>query len=53
MLLNLTRYGQSEIDAAQSEFHAYLTAHLEAKRAEPGEDLLSSLTTATTPTAGG
>ncbi|MCZ0975033.1 cytochrome P450 [Streptomyces albulus] len=47
MLLNLTRYGRDEIDTAQRDFHAYLTEHLEAKRAEPGEDLLSSLITAT------
>ncbi len=47
MLLNLTRYGQGEIETAQAEFHAYLAAHLDMKRAEPGEDLLSSLITAT------
>ncbi|MER7986888.1 cytochrome P450 [Streptomyces noursei] len=47
MLLNLTRYGRDEIDTAQRDFHAYLTEHLAAKRAEPGEDLLSSLITAT------
>ncbi|PVE09848.1 cytochrome P450 [Streptomyces scopuliridis] len=47
MMLNLTRYGQTEIDAAEAEFGAYLTAHLDMKRADPGEDLLSSLLTAT------
>ncbi|WP_326609201.1 cytochrome P450 [Streptomyces scopuliridis] len=47
VMLNLTRYGQTEIDAAEAEFGAYLTAHLDMKRADPGEDLLSSLLTAT------
>jgi cytochrome P450 len=42
-LLNLTRYTQAETDAAQAEFGAYLAAHVTAKRAEPGEDLLSEL----------
>ncbi|WP_217637714.1 cytochrome P450 [Actinopolyspora saharensis] len=46
-LLNLTRYGQDEIDAAQREFAAYMAGHVEAKRAEPGDDLLSALTTET------
>jgi cytochrome P450 len=46
-LLNLTRYSQAEIDAAQAEFGAYMTAHVADKRANPGEDLLSELTTAT------
>ncbi|WP_067175526.1 cytochrome P450 [Microtetraspora niveoalba] len=42
-LLNLTRYGQEEIDAAQAEFIGYMAAHVAAKRAEPGEDLISEL----------
>ncbi|NUW41924.1 cytochrome P450 [Nonomuraea rhodomycinica] len=42
-MLSLTRYTQAEIDAAQAEFDAYLAAHVGAKRAEPGEDLLSEL----------
>ncbi|MEU4704276.1 cytochrome P450 [Nonomuraea dietziae] len=42
-LLNLTRYGQAEIDAAQAEFVQYMSGHIAAKRAEPGEDLLSEL----------
>ncbi|MEV5536794.1 cytochrome P450 [Saccharopolyspora shandongensis] len=46
-LLNLTRYRQEEIDAAQTEFVAYMAAHVAAKRAEPGEDLLSELIAAT------
>ncbi|MGW0591053.1 cytochrome P450 [Streptosporangium sp. NPDC002607] len=44
-LLNLTRYTQAEIDAAQAEFVTYMAAHIAAKRAEPGEDLLSELIT--------
>ncbi|MEV0698915.1 cytochrome P450 [Saccharopolyspora sp. NPDC050389] len=46
-LLNLTRYEQAEIDAAQAEFVEYMAAHIAAKRAEPGEDLLSELITGT------
>ncbi|GAA0849831.1 cytochrome P450 [Streptosporangium amethystogenes subsp. fukuiense] len=46
-LLNLTRYTQEEIDEAQADFLKYMTAHVIAKRAEPGEDLLSELITGT------
>jgi cytochrome P450 len=46
-LLNLTRYTQAEIDAAQSAFVAYMTAHVAAMRANPGDDLISELITAT------
>lgn len=46
-LLNLTRYSQAQIDAAQGEFVQYMAAHIIAKRAEPGEDLLSELITNT------
>jgi len=42
-LLNLTRYEQSEIDAAGKDFTAYMVRHVKAKRANPGEDLLSEL----------
>ncbi|GAA3141862.1 cytochrome P450 [Nonomuraea roseoviolacea] len=42
-MLSMTRYTQAQIDAAQAEFDAYLAAHVGAKRAEPGEDLLSEL----------
>ncbi|MEU4832894.1 cytochrome P450 [Streptosporangium sp. NPDC023615] len=42
-MLSMTRFGQQEIDAAQEEFDAYLMTHVEAKRAEPGDDLLSEL----------
>ncbi|MCF6468321.1 cytochrome P450 [Nonomuraea sp. MG754425] len=44
-MLSMTRFTQEEIDTAQAEFDAYLMAHVEAKRAEPGEDLLSELAT--------
>jgi cytochrome P450 len=46
-LLNLTRYTQAQIDTAQAEFVQYMAAHIIAKRAEPGEDLLSELITNT------
>jgi cytochrome P450 len=42
-MLNLTRYTEDEISAAQAEFVAYMAAHVAAKRAEPGDDLLSEL----------
>ncbi len=46
-LLNLTRYTEAEIEAAQAEFVQYMAAHIAAKRARPGDDLLSELITAT------
>jgi len=46
-LLNLTRYTQAEIDAAQVEFVAYMADHIATKRETPGEDLLSELITST------
>ncbi|MEV6349062.1 cytochrome P450 [Actinoplanes sp. NPDC051851] len=42
-MLSLTRYGQAEIDAAQLEFGQYMWAHVEGRRAQPGEDLISEL----------
>ncbi|MDP9849581.1 cytochrome P450 [Streptosporangium lutulentum] len=42
-MLSMTRFTQEEIDAAQEEFTAYLVAHVETKRAEPGDDLISEL----------
>lgn len=42
-MLNLTRYTQAEMDVAHAEFVAYMRGHVEAKRAEPGNDLLSDL----------
>jgi cytochrome P450 len=50
-LLNLTRYTRDEIVAAQTEFLGYMQAHVRAKREQPGDDLLSELTTE--PTADG
>ncbi|MBN6057706.1 cytochrome P450 [Nonomuraea sp. RK-328] len=52
-LLNLTRYGKDEIEAAQAEFFQYMSDHLAAKRAEPGDDLLSELVAAGGPEDGG
>ncbi|WP_054055173.1 cytochrome P450 [Alloactinosynnema sp. L-07] len=40
-LLSMTRFTQAEIDAAQAEFGAYFAAHIAAKRANPGDDLIS------------
>ncbi len=45
-MLSMTRYTQQEIDEARAEFNHYMTAHIAAKRANPGEDLLSDLITA-------
>jgi cytochrome P450 len=42
-MLSMTQYTQQEIDAAQAEFTEYMRGHIEAKRAEPGDDLLSEL----------
>jgi cytochrome P450 len=46
-MLNLDRYTNDEVTQAQAEFHEYMTRHLDARRAEPGEDLLSELVTVT------
>ncbi|MFC7534103.1 cytochrome P450 [Actinoplanes sp. GCM10030250] len=43
-MLSLSRYKQDEIDAAMLEFGEFLWAHIEAKRANPGDDLISDLT---------
>jgi cytochrome P450 len=45
--LNLTRYTDAEVAAAQAEFVAFMTAHVAVVQKEPGADLLSELTTAT------
>ncbi|MFF0269327.1 cytochrome P450 [Kribbella sp. NPDC004536] len=45
--LNLTRYSAADMEAAHTEFAAYMAGHVEAKRAEPGTDLLSDLITGT------
>ncbi|NUW46964.1 cytochrome P450 [Nonomuraea rhodomycinica] len=52
-LLNLTRYGKEEVEAAQAEFFQYMSDHLAARRAAPGEDLLSELIAAGGPEEGG
>jgi cytochrome P450 len=43
VMLSMTRYTQAEFDAAQQEFGRYMGGHLAAKRAEPGDDILSAL----------
>jgi cytochrome P450 len=45
MLLSMTRFSQQEMTAAQMEFGQYMAGHIAAKRAEPGDDLLSALIT--------
>jgi cytochrome P450 len=52
-LLNLTRYETTEVNAAQAEFFQYMSDHLAAKRAEPGDDLLSELIAVGGPEDGG
>ena len=42
-MLSLTRYTQAQMTAAAAEFVEYMQGHIEAKRAEPGDDLLSDL----------
>ncbi|MFC4006243.1 cytochrome P450 [Nonomuraea purpurea] len=42
-MLSMTKYTQREIDAAQEEFAEYLRGHVAAKRAEPGDDMISEL----------
>ncbi|MBT2411650.1 cytochrome P450 [Streptomyces sp. ISL-12] len=41
--LSVTRYTADEIRAAQREFVDYMAGHITAKRAEPADDLLSTL----------
>lgn len=45
VMLSMTRYTQEEMDAAQTEFGRYMAGHIAAKRANPGEDILSALIT--------
>ncbi|MEV6491099.1 cytochrome P450, partial [Actinoplanes sp. NPDC051633] len=42
-MLNLTRFAQDELDRAAGEFYAYMAAHVQAKRQNPGDDLISEL----------
>ena len=51
-LLNLTRYSQAENAEAMGAFVEYMSAHITAKRSEPGEDLLSELIKETGPDGG-
>ncbi|CCH31129.1 cytochrome P450 [Actinosynnema sp. NPDC047251] len=44
-MLNLSRYSEDELRTAQADFVGYLTAHVAAKRAQPRDDLLSTLVT--------
>ncbi|AXX30284.1 cytochrome P450 [Actinosynnema pretiosum subsp. pretiosum] len=46
-LLSMTRYTQAEIASAQAEFAEYMAFHVAAKRADPGDDLIGELITAT------
>jgi cytochrome P450 len=46
-LLDMGRYPEEEIAAAQIAFGEYMAGHVAAKRADPGEDLLSVLITGT------
>ena len=43
-ILTLTRHSKQDADAVRMEFGAYLAGLVEAKRADPGTDLLSELT---------
>jgi cytochrome P450 len=42
-MLSLTRYTKAEMDAAQAEFTDYMARHIDVRRAEPADDLLSEL----------
>lgn len=42
-MLTMTQFTQEEVDRAQAEFVHYLMGHIAAKRAQPGDDLLSDL----------
>ncbi|MFG1609627.1 cytochrome P450 [Actinoplanes sp. NPDC049265] len=44
-MLNLNRYTEDELITAGFEFHEFMAAHVQLKRAHPGDDLLSELTT--------
>lgn len=46
-MLSMTRYTQDEIIASMREFGAYMAHHVELKRADRGDDLLSELIDAT------
>jgi len=42
-MLNMSRFTQDEINSSNAEFGAYLVGHIAALRADPGDDLISSL----------
>jgi cytochrome P450 len=42
-MLNMTQFTREQMQQAQAEFAEYMTAHIAAKRAAPGEDLLSEM----------
>jgi cytochrome P450 len=42
-MLNMTQFTRQEMQTAQAEFSEYMMGHIAAKRAKPGEDLLSEL----------
>ncbi|WP_427924604.1 cytochrome P450 [Streptomyces sp. cg40] len=44
VLLSLTRHTQSEMDQAGGDFYEYMIAHIENRRAAPGDDVISELT---------
>jgi cytochrome P450 len=41
--LSVTKYTQEEVDRANAEYTEYFTAHIAARRAAPGDDLISEL----------
>ncbi|MFS8097486.1 cytochrome P450 [Lentzea alba] len=43
VMLSMTKFTQEEMDAAQREFWQYMGGHIAAKRANPGDDILSAL----------
>jgi cytochrome P450 len=47
MMLNLDRFSQEDVAAGMGEFFGYISRHIAAKRAEPGDDILSALITGT------
>ncbi|MFC5835462.1 cytochrome P450 [Nonomuraea insulae] len=44
VMLTLTRYSQAEVEQAYVDFDGYVSDLVDAKRADPGDDLLSELT---------
>jgi cytochrome P450 len=45
LLLSTTAYTQDEISTGHAQFNEYMRDHIAAKRANPGDDLISELTT--------